>query len=159
MPQFVRRFSHQKPARFPGYAEARRGKRKRRVVLQPFQCCKTTRHGAGNRTRTCTLLAVEPKSTESTNSTMPAYSVSLRVYTAGGPRRRGLGIRPQQHRRIPAALFYHGGRRLSIGMDQSFHLLMRLRIWAVSLALSLLVLPRRVLTRASRSSAAASSSP
>ena len=28
--------------------------------------------GAGNRTRTCTLLAVEPKSTESTNSTMPA---------------------------------------------------------------------------------------
>lgn len=31
--------------------------------------------GAGNRTRTCTLLAVEPKSTESTNSTMPAYSV------------------------------------------------------------------------------------
>ena len=29
--------------------------------------------GAGNRTRTCTLLAVEPKSTESTNSTMPAF--------------------------------------------------------------------------------------
>lgn len=29
-------------------------------------------YGAGNRTRTCTLLAVEPKSTESTNSTMPA---------------------------------------------------------------------------------------
>ena len=32
-----------------------------------------THSGAGNRTRTCTLLAVEPKSTESTNSTMPAY--------------------------------------------------------------------------------------
>ena len=32
-----------------------------------------TRYGAGNRTRTCTLLAVEPKSTESTNSTMPAF--------------------------------------------------------------------------------------
>lgn len=36
------------------------------VISQP-------RYGAGNRTRTCTLLAVEPKSTESTNSTMPAY--------------------------------------------------------------------------------------
>lgn len=32
-----------------------------------------TLYGAGNRTRTCTLLAVEPKSTESTNSTMPAF--------------------------------------------------------------------------------------
>ena len=34
--------------------------------------------GAGNRTRTCTLLAVEPKSTESTNSTMPAYFRRMR---------------------------------------------------------------------------------
>ena len=33
--------------------------------------------GAGNRTRTCTLLAVEPKSTESTNSTMPAFCFGL----------------------------------------------------------------------------------
>ena len=38
------------------------------------------------------------------------------------------------------------------------HFSIRLRIWAVSLALSLLVLPRRVLTRARRSSAADTSS-
>ena len=35
--------------------------------------------GAGNRTRTCTLLAVEPKSTESTNSTMPAYHYIIQI--------------------------------------------------------------------------------
>ena len=40
---------------------------------QRIRSYKNTRHGAGNRTRTCTLLAVEPKSTESTNSTMPAF--------------------------------------------------------------------------------------
>lgn len=45
---------------------------KKRVLLQLFKCYKNTRHGAGNRTRTCTPEAVEPKSTESTNSTMPA---------------------------------------------------------------------------------------
>ena len=30
--------------------------------------------GAGDRTRTCTAMPEEPKSTESTNSTTPAYS-------------------------------------------------------------------------------------
>ena len=34
-----------------------------------------TRYGAGDRTRTCTSKTEEPKSTESTNSTTPAYSV------------------------------------------------------------------------------------
>ena len=46
---------------------------------QRIKSYKNTRHGAGNRTRTCTLLAVEPKSTESTNSTMPAYFRRIRL--------------------------------------------------------------------------------
>ena len=56
--------------------------------------------GAGNRTRTCTAMPEEPKSTESTNSTMPAYM----------------------------GLFYHGVGRLSILLREvyklynSFHL-------------------------------------
>ena len=35
------------------------------------------RFGAGDRTRTCTALPEEPKSTESTNSTTPAYLLVL----------------------------------------------------------------------------------
>ena len=34
-----------------------------------------TRYGADDRTRTCTAMPEEPKSTESTNSTTSAYSV------------------------------------------------------------------------------------
>ena len=42
--------------------------------------------GAGNRTRTCTSKTEEPKSTESTNSTMPAYSFVPLSFTRGGTR-------------------------------------------------------------------------
>ena len=46
---------------------------KKRVFLQPFKCCKNTRHGAGGRTRTGTpSLAVDFESTTSTNSITPA---------------------------------------------------------------------------------------
>ena len=34
---------------------------KKRVSLQLFKCCKNTRHGAGDRTRTCTAKPEEPK--------------------------------------------------------------------------------------------------
>ena len=40
---------------------------------QRIKSYKNTRHGAGDRTRTCTAKPEEPKSTESTNSTTPAY--------------------------------------------------------------------------------------
>ena len=42
--------------------------------------------GAGNRTRTCTSKTEEPKSTESTNSTMPAYSFVPLIFTRRGIR-------------------------------------------------------------------------
>ena len=40
--------------------------------------------GAGDRTRTCTAMPEEPKSTESTNSTTPAYSADRRLIAAHG---------------------------------------------------------------------------
>ena len=42
--------------------------------------------GAGNRTRTCTSKTEEPKSTESTNSTMPACSFVPLIFTRRGIR-------------------------------------------------------------------------
>ena len=48
--------------------------------------------GAGNRTRTCTSKTEEPKSTESTNSTMPAYSFVPLIFTRGGTRGGALGL-------------------------------------------------------------------
>ena len=47
-------------------------KKHKKSSVHNIKSVMSTRYGAGNRTRTCTLLAVEPKSTESTNSTMPA---------------------------------------------------------------------------------------
>ena len=53
-------------------------KKHKKSSVHNIKSVMNTRHGAGNRTRTCTLLAVEPKSTESTNSTMPAYFRRMR---------------------------------------------------------------------------------
>lgn len=53
-------------------------KKHKKSSVHNIKSVMNTRYGAGNRTRTCTLLAVEPKSTESTNSTMPAYFRRMR---------------------------------------------------------------------------------
>ena len=47
-------------------------KKHKKSSVHNIKSVMNTRYGAGDRTRTCTLLAVEPKSTESANSTTPA---------------------------------------------------------------------------------------
>lgn len=54
-------------------------KKHKKPSVHNIKSVMNTRYGAGNRTRTCTLLAVEPKSTESTNSTMPAYHYIIQI--------------------------------------------------------------------------------
>ena len=70
-----------------------------RMVREPF--------GAGDRTRTCTAMPEEPKSTESTNSTTPAKK-KRPLFLHGG------GTRGGAYRFIRLLSFYHGPVSLSI---------------------------------------------